>query len=87
MQIVQTTPQTAHTLAYSNQSKPDAAHLRQEEIFMMSGDIWVEMKGVCLFILVPWKDGACRESQNNVLTFWHELVIPETLSNIHEGIY
>ena len=55
MQIVQTTPQTAQTLAYSNQSKPDAAHLLQEEIFMMSGDIWVEMKGVWLFILVPWK--------------------------------
>lgn len=87
MQIVQTTPQTAHTLAYSNQNKPDAAPPLQEPIFMMSADIWVEMKGVCLFILVPWKDEARRESQNNVLTFWNELVIPETLSNMHEGIY
>lgn len=86
MQIVQT-PQKAHTPAYSIQNKPDAAHPLQEQIFMMSGDIWVEMKAVCLFILVLWKDRARKESQNNVLTFWHELVIPETLSNMHEGIY
>lgn len=87
MQIVQTTAQNAHTFAYSNQNKPEAAHLLQEQIFMMSGDIWVEMQAVCLFILVLGKDGARRESQSNVLTFWHELVIPEPLSNMHEGIY
>lgn len=39
MQIVQTTAQNAHTFAYSNQNKPEAAHLLQEQIFMMSGDI------------------------------------------------
>lgn len=37
MKIVQTTPQTAHTLAYSNHNKPDAAHLLQKQIFMVSG--------------------------------------------------
>lgn len=41
MQIVQTTPQNAHTPADSNQNKPDAAHpVRSKYLWCLVTDEW-----------------------------------------------
>lgn len=76
MQIVQTTLQKAQTLVYSSQNK---ARCSSSTTGANVYNDWWHMSGVekgMIIYLGTMKGQSLTESQNHVLTVWHELVIP-----------